>query len=159
MKKSTQKMVKRLSQYIGKEIIRTGPNRVDGSRSFLEVPIILKGFTSKGEIIYTYLPDSILAVVHGTDEKILKVSYTDNQWKLLSELFEPKDNDLNQYLGHQIKMVRPVIYSNGTEDYSYVNDSVKLISATKYHLVVEDDSENTILSFEFAKPEDWVLAE
>ncbi len=158
MKKSTKEMVKRLSQYIGKEIIRTGPNRV-GSRSFLEDPIILKGFTSKGEIIYTYLPDSTSAAVYGTDEKILKVSYTDNQWKLLSELFEPKDNDLNQYIGHQIQMVRPAIYSNGNEDYSYVNYSVKLISATKYHLVVEDDSENTILSFEFAKPEDWVLAE
>lgn len=167
MKKSTKKMVNRLSRYIGQAIIRTGPNRVTGDRSYLDDPIILKGFTNNGEIIYSYLPNSARGMSFGTNDRVLGLSYTDDQWKLLSKIFKPKGNDFNRYLGQKICRVRPAIYTYiGTEDYSYTDkyEAVKLISATKYHLVIEYtdpilQGKKSILAFEFAKPEDWVLAE
>ena len=154
-------MVKKLTPYIGKSIIRTGPNKVTGDRSFLDQPITLIGFTLKGNIIYKFSPGH--SVFDTSKTYTLDSSFVDDQWIELQDLYTPKDNDLIRYLGKKIHRVRPAIYSHGVKDNSYIEEPLVLVSATRYHLVVKHTDvilrgKETILPFEFSKPEEWVSA-
>lgn len=155
MKKSTQKTVNYLKQYIGQEILRTKPANGDWSYSSHD-PILLVGFTSDGRIRYRHT--GFDAEILGDEEYILSIKYTDRNWITYKKAIKAKGNKLNKWKGKKIKRNCPTILG----DFSYINDlgGYTLISASKYHMVIIDmTGSKRVLGPTFVKIEDWELAE
>lgn len=166
MKKSTRKIINHLKQYIGLEIIRTQPTSgrnwtVDWSHT--SEPIILLGFTADGCIRYRHA--GFRQKIFGNKEYILPFDFTDRNWVTYKKVLRAKHNVLNKWRGKRVKRVRPTATCG---DRSYMctlgcEDSVTLVSASKYHMVIEHhdflfEGKRTVLRADYIKPEDWVLA-
>ncbi len=159
MKKSTKKIINHLKPFIGHEIIRTIP--VSNDANFTSYPVLLVGFTSNGCIRCrgTVHPSSILSE---NTEYVLPLLFTDRNWITYKKALRSKNNRLNEWKGKKIRRIHPTSFC---EDYSYMDSKgVLLISASKHHLLIKNKShfcnETTrVLNFDFANPEDWILAE
>ena len=163
MKKSTRKIVSRLSSYVGIEVIRTKPT-VTGDWSKTDTPILLLGFTSDGRIRYRHL--GFERNIFGDVEYTLPISFTDRNWITYKKAMKPKNNPLNKWRGKKIKRVRPTATCG---DCSFMCRNIwdaapTLVSASKYHMVISrNDSiwkgRQTVLRSDYMDPKDWVLAE
>ena len=116
-------------------------------------PIRLTGFTPKGEIKYRQ------ETAFGDEEKVLSIDYTDRKWITYKKALRPKHNPLNQWIGEKVIRIQPT--KTGSD--SFMKKTVRLVSASKHHVVVGASYRNGIkiqivLGFEFTNPEDWVLA-
>lgn len=154
MKKTTKKFVKRLERYIGKEIIRIRQTYFSGDFSFTdEDPVILLGFTPKGEMIVKYT--RFMATVRETD--ILPLEFTDDLWISYKKAITAKNNCLNKWQGKKIRRLCP---TKRTGDRSFMKGKAPtLISASRHHVVIKSDLEKYVLNSDFANPNEWVLAE
>lgn len=167
MKKSTKKIIKALSRYIGHEIIRT--KRIDtGDGSYTDYPILLIGFTPEGEIKYRNVMGR--QNMYGDAVHILPSSFTDRNWITYKKALRAKNNELNKWKGKKIKRVCPT--QNGNRAYmceAPCGEFITLISASKHHLLIKNDNmmnnmnrlkgDEKILNYEFTNPKDWILAD
>ncbi len=156
MKKSTRKVINHLRQYVGHEILRTKPT--NGDWSFTDdSPLLLVGFTSDGCIRYRYTGSE--ARFFGYDEFVLPFYFTDRNWITYKKAFKAKGNVLNKWRGKKIRRIRP---TSTCGDRSFMSgDAPTLISASKYHMVIECGLKGTkcVLRSDYMNPEDWELAE
>lgn len=181
----TTKAREYLEQFIGQEIIRTAPiyfksisiPQLDYCRDcidyyydpethlreewgYTEEPIKLLGFSQDNRIICKYTDNSHFP---SRDEKILRIEYTDCNWILYTDAFNPKNNQLNKWKGKKIKRIRPAGNSMDFMCNSPTSKPPILISASKYHviLMLEDpglEGTTIILDARYANPKDWTLA-
>lgn len=148
--KTMKKTINRLSNYIGKEIIRTQPTyKNDGS--YTKEPILLLGFTTDGRIRYKHTKEIWL---YGDGEKVLPASFTDMNWITYKKALRSGGNNLNKWKGKKIIRINPTIKGS----ISFMKEPVVLISASRYHIVVLHDNEPKVLSREYAEFKDWILA-
>lgn len=155
MKKSTRKIINHLKQYIGLEVVRTKPTSGitwSGDWSHTDEPIIILGFTSDGCIRYRYSNDD--------RERTMPFAFTDRNWVTYKKAQRAKHNVLNKWRGKRIRRIRPTATCG---DRSFMDDAPTLISASKYHMVIEYhmiglEGRKCILRSDYMKPEDWVLA-
>ena len=131
---------------VGQEIIRIKPAGKD--YSFTREPVkLLK------------IVDNELVVKYENDEvHPLSPIFTDNNWIPLEVATSTDKNaSLNELIGKNIRRIRPTYCG----DKGFMRDSVKLISASKYHMVVECDylpskSKTMILGPGYTGADDWV---
>jgi hypothetical protein len=157
MKKSTRKVINHVQQYVGHEVIRTKQTR--GDWSYTDNPILLLGFTSDGRIRYRHTESD--AKIFGNDEFVLPAHYTDRNWITYKKALKAKGNQLNKWKGKKIRRIRPTPTCG---DQSYMHDTPILVSASKYHMVVMENSvglegKKVVLNSSFMNSDDWELAE
>ena len=156
MKKTTKKFVKRLERYVGKEIIRIRQTHFSGDYSFTDKdPIILLGFTPKGEMIVKYTGSR--ATVRET--AILPLEFTDDCWISYKKAITASNNRLNKWRG---KKVIRICATKRLEDRSYMrsNYAPTFITASRHHVLIKNDKgRNILLNCDFANPNEWELAE
>lgn len=159
MKKSTRKVINRLRQYIGHEVVRTKPARGDWTYTGGS-PLLLVGFTSDGCIRYRYT--GIEAKVYGDQEWILPFHFTDCNWITYKKALKAKGDKLNRWRGKKIRRIRP---TPTIGDCSFMSgEAPTLISASKHHMVIMRNDiglkgKKFVLRSEYVNPEDWELAE
>lgn len=153
MKKSIKKIINRLKPLVGHEIIRIKPTCY-GDFSLTNRPIVLLGFTAKGELI---VQDKQF---YGTKfyERALSVGFTDWFWISYKRATKTGNSPLNKWCGKKIKRTTPVFLQFG-KDESFMNNSYILLHASKHHVVLGDRTKERILDCRYAKPEDWALDE
>lgn len=162
MKKSTRKIISYLSKYIGFEVIRTKP--AGGDWSYTSEPILLVGFTKDGRIKYRH--KGVDAKILGNKVFVLSKNFTDRNWITYKKALQAEHNQLNQWRGKKIKRIRPTAIC-GDHSFmceSYGDKAPTLISASKYHMVIQYndillEGHKSVLRSEYINPEDWVLAE
>ena len=165
-----------LTQFIGKEIIRTSPALISGNTQFPQIQnrvvepvydwtytessILLYGLTDKGEIEFEFAH-----TVGGLAKKkyVMPAYFTDKSWSTMEEAMKiDRDNPLNKWIGQTIKRVRPtarygnIFVENQNKGYP------KLVYVAKNHIVLmrpEYGGKSVIYGPDFVKPDDWILAE
>lgn len=132
MKKSLKKTIAYLRQFVGYEIIHTKPTTEVGDWSYTDEPVIFVGLTQDGCIKY---------IDPKFDDKvrILPLTFTDRNWITFKKASKPKGNPLNKWRGKKVVRNCPTCYG----DYSFLRSNIpdneqKLISASKYHIILED---------------------
>lgn len=153
MKKSLKKTIAHLRKFVGHEIIRTKPTTDIGDWSYTDEPVVFVGFTQDGCIKY---------IDPKFDDKvrILPLTFTDRNWITLKKALKPKGNPLNKWRGKKVVRNCPTCYG----DYSFLRSDIpdneqKLISASKYHIILEDKIVGKIIcDFRYNNPNDWELA-
>ena len=83
MKKAIMKTVINLSHLVGHKIIRTKETAKNKDFSYTKYPLILKGFTEKGEMIVQYEEGTLNEIILGSEEFELPLYFTDRNWKIL----------------------------------------------------------------------------
>ena len=160
MKKSTKKVVNYLRRYIGCEMIRTKRTAEHGDGSCTDHAVIFEDFTPDGCIKYRHT--GFEETVFGTEVFTMPLEFTDRNWTTYKKVLRGKGSPLNKWKGKRIRRIRP---TDKIGDRSYMGDEPPtLISATKHHVVVRLNEpffggETKVLRCDFAKPEDWELAE
>lgn len=153
MKKSLKKTIAHLRKFVGHEIIRTKPTTDIGDWSYTDEPVVFVGFTQDGCIKY---------IDPKFDDKvrILPLTFTDRNWITLKKALKPKGNPLNKLRGKKVVRNCPTCYG----DYSFLRSDIpdneqKLISASKYHIILEDKIVGKIIcDSRYNNPNDWELA-
>ena len=149
MKKSIKKTIcSYLIRFVGHEIVRTKPT-ANGDWSYTADPQILLGFNGKGQMI---LWDSILG------EHTVGEQFVDRNWKTKKAAICSKDNSLNQWKGRNIIRTCSVQYPHVATT-AYMEESVELLSTSKYHMLIKDKHEVRLLNSLWNVPEEWILAE
>lgn len=151
MKRKTMKQtINRLSNCIGKEIIRINPT-CNGDESYMDKPILLLGFTTDGSIRYRHTTYSWL---FGNKERTLHISFTDMNWITYKKALRSGGTKLSKWKGKKIRRIEPTIMG----DMSFIKEPVTLLSASKSHMVVKyEDGSESILDRSFTKFEDWII--
>ena len=160
MKKSIKKTVRYLRRFIGKEIVRTKTTYYPGFRS------IIGGlsYSNEFQILIGFTPDGrmIIRSSHGGGAHTLRIEFTDRNWIPKGRALRARHNTLNEYRGKMIKQIEPILYP-GTNymNCSFMGEPVRLISASKKHVIVWCYSTNSrlILGPEYANPGNWVVVD
>ena len=153
MKKSLKKTIAHLRKFVGHEIIRTKPTTDIGDWSYTDEPVVFVGFTQDGCIKYI---DPRL----GDKVRIFPLTFTDRNWITLKKALKPKGNPLNKWRGKKVVRNCPTCYG----DYSFLRSDIPgdeqiLISASKYHIILEDKIVGKIIcDSRYNNPNDWELA-
>ena len=112
---------------------------------FTTTPITFIASLSNGEM---------LVKVNGKEEW-LPAYFNDGQWVPANNPYVGVKTELHKWKGKMVRRKVPVV----KEERFFVENAVKLISATRYHVVVETkDGERILLDVRFTKPEEWELA-
>lgn len=164
MKKSLKKTIAYLRQFVGYEIIRTKPTTEVGDWSYTDEPVIFVGLTQNGCIKYIdpkqdgcikYIDPKI-----DDEVRIFPLTFTDRNWITLKKASKPKGNPLNKWRGKRVVRKCPTCCG----DYSFLRSDIpdneqKLISASKYHIILEDKIVGKIIcDSRYNNPNDWELA-
>lgn len=156
MKKATKKTINYLRKFVGHKVIRS-QETIRGDFSYTRTPLILRGFSDKGEVIISYTEDSFERSLFGYVERTLPLEFTDSNWLLYSRLRKVPNSKLNKWRGKRIRRTAPM---GLTGDCSYMETPVKLISASQYHLIVElADNMQIVLDYRWVNPNEWMLVE
>ena len=162
MNKTIKKTVNSLKRFIAHTIIRTRETEIVGDFSYTDIPLILRGFSAKGEMIVQYANQTFERKVFGSTEHTLPIYFTDHNWKLYSRIKRVSDSELSKWIG---KKVRRTVPTKNFGDRSFMDKPVTLVAASKYHLIIkrEDSLWGTTdlytLRYEYADPREWELAE
>lgn len=143
---------------IGLCYIRTAP-AVDENGiqdySHTDTPLVFDGFNGDGTIAVHYPKGSFDASCLGTKTRVIPKYFADGNWTLVTNVENGVKTALNKWHRKMIQRIRPV----DEFDRSFCDKPVKLITATRYHVVVQGQyRRKIILDYRFAKPEDWRLA-
>ncbi len=155
MKKSTKKVISRLKPLIGKEIIRIKPTN-SGDFSYTDSPLVLLGFTVKGELIIRNEKRRDTKFY----EKTLPIQFTDAFWISYKRSRRAKNNSLNKWRGQYVRRIVPI--EDPFKDISFMNpaDHYRLISVSKHHVFLErSDGSMAIQNCLYANPAEWELNE
>lgn len=151
-----------LRKFVGHKVVRTKRTARTGDGSYTDTVLILRGFTEKGEVIIQYAEGTFERRCFGPVEEVLPIEFTDRNWKLYSRVRKVPDSELNKWRGKKIRRTTPTIGG----DRSYMREPVKLIAASRYHLIIEYteamgwlQGTQQLLRYEFANPKEWELAE
>ncbi len=161
MNKAIRKNVNHLRRLVGHKVIRTKPTAVGRDFSYTSDPLILKGFTKKGEMIVEFAEGTLERRLFSPRERTLPLHFTDCNWKLYSRVLNVEDSELSKWKGKKILRTTP---SKRINDKSFMNEPAKLIAASKYHMIVEFtcrglQGERCILNCDYTNPKEWKLAE
>ena len=154
MKKSLKKTINHLRKFVGHEIIRTKPTTNVVDWSYTDEPVIFVGLTQNGCI--KYIDPKFDDKVGG----VLPLTFTDRNWITFKKASKPKGNPLNKWRGKKVVRNCPTCYG----DYSFLRSDIpdneqKLISASKYHIILEDKFLGKIIcDSRYNNPNDWELA-
>lgn len=145
-----------LSDLIGQKIIRLKPVDEAGeiNYSFCDIPATLEECSDDGTILVSYelfKGSKVLSQMH------LSSIYADENWIPLNEI-QSGESPLNELIGKKIRRNTPVMINENQSDFSFIENPVVLISATKYHIVVSYKEEKMILDMRYANPKEWDLA-
>ena len=162
-----------LTQFIGKEIIRTSPalisvnppfqNRVSAPAydwTYTEIPILLSGFSEKGAIKFQYVRKE---GSFGKEEFTIPAYFTDKNWTTLADAMKlDEDNLFNEWGGKKIKRIRPTV--RGLETFMVNSKSEvapKLLYVAKNHILLQPFNGRKTMIFgpDYLIQNDWVLAE
>lgn len=153
MKKSLKKTINHLENFVGCEIIRTKPTTNVVDWSYTDEPVIFVGLTQDGYIKYIdpKLDDKV---------RILPLTFTDRNWITFKKASKPKGNPLNKWRGKKVVRNCPTCYGDESFLRSDVpGDEQILISASKYHIILEDKFLGKITcNSRYNNPNDWKLA-
>lgn len=154
MKKSLKKTIAHLRKFVGHEIIRTKPTTDIGDWSYTDEPVIFVGFTQDGCI--KYIDPKFDDKVGG----VLPLTFTDRNWITFKKASKPKGNSLNKWRGKKVVRNCPTCYGDESFLRSDVpGDEQILISASKYHIILEDKFLGKITcNSRYNNPNDWELA-
>lgn len=154
MKKSLKKTIAHLRKFVGHEIIRTKPTTNVVDWSYTDEPVIFVGLTQNGCI--KYIDPKFDDKVGG----VLPLTFTDRNWITFKKASRPKGNPLNKWRGKKVVRNCPTCYGDKSFLRSDVpGDDQILISASKYHIILEDKSFGEIIcNSTFSNPNDWELA-
>ena len=161
MNKAIRKNVNHLRRLVGHKVIRTKPTAVGRDFSYTSDPLILNGFTKKGEMIVEFAEGTLERRLFSPRERTLPLHFTDCNWKLYSRVLNVEDSELSKWKGKKILRTTP---SKRINDKSFMNEPAKLIAASKYHMIVEFtcrglQGERCILNCDYTNPKEWKLAE
>lgn len=164
MKKSLKKTIAYLRQFVGYEIIRTKPTTNVVDWSYTDEPVIFVGLTQNGCIKYIdpKLDECMKCIDPRSDDtvRILPLNFTDRNWITFKKASKPKGNPLNKWRGKRV--VRKCPTCCGDESFlrnDIVGDEQILISASKYHIILEDKFLGKIIcDSRYNNPNDWELA-
>lgn len=164
MKKSLKKTIAYLRQFVGYEMIRTKPTTPIVDWSYTDEPVIFVGLTQNGCIKYIdpKLDECMKCIDPRSDGtvRILPLNFTDRNWITLKKASKPKGNPLNKWRGKRVVRKCPTCCG----DYSFLRSDIpdneqKLISASKYHIILEDKIVGKIIcDSRYNNLNDWELA-
>lgn len=159
MDKKLRKVIQSMRPYIGQQIIRIAPAIYPSGvgvkdYSYGSEPVILRGFSSKGEARITR-SDKQNRHAHNCS-----ISFTDRNWILYSDISCTGKSRLNKWRGRRIKRIR----ATKLGDRSFMSEEgVELIWATPYHVNISwnfmGEPRECLLNSLYAAPEDWVPVE
>lgn len=137
--------------------------------SFTSDPITFMGFTDDGRIImqccfpsYHWDSEKKKLICNSIEESkaymlhTLPQEYSDDNWIPFEEVKDGEKTALNDWAGKMVVFDKELC----TGVPFYYKQSVQLISATKYHVVIWDPqlNEEKILNAKYADPGNWKLA-
>lgn len=160
MEKSTKQVVDYLKRYIGCKMIRTKRTEKNWDGSYTDHAIIFEGFTSGGLIKFRYT--GFEAKVFGTKVRTLPLDFTDRNWITYEKALRAGGSELNKWKGKRVRRIRPTEIIG---DRSYMDgEPPTLVFASKHHVMIMSNEpwckgKTMLLRCDFAKPEDWELAE
>ena len=125
--------------------------------SYTTEPLIFKRKTSSGDLIFTYAPDTLSGRMYRNQEIILDEMWDDGNWIPFGILDQMEKTSLYKYKGKYVMRCKPCTLPSGFKDSSYTSEAVKLITATKYHVVIYDSflKKNMILDCRYTNPNEW----
>lgn len=90
----------------------------------------------------------------------LDKDWDDGNWIPFDEITEQERTDLSDLAGKMVTRVRPADLGD-IKDRSYMGERVKLLAATKYHVIMQSnlDLGEWILDARYANPDDWECVE
>ena len=163
----------------GQEYIRIIPDKNDWT--FTHNVAVFDGISENGKMLVHFRDETVFTKTCGNKPR--EISFTAG-WVPANSIFDGPKSDLSKYEGRQIKQIKPVLLHSGIKhvplrsknhpfdkpymlirtdkdyyDESYMGKKVKLISATKYHIIIDDDGIQKILDSRYVSPEIWTLAE
>ena len=149
--------MKKMAMMVGYSYLRTAPAVCeDGSQdySYTDTPIVFDGFNEDGTMTFHHPKGGLDSYFLGVGTWVLPSFFADTNWILTRNVENGYKTLLNKWGGKMIQRIRPVsIY-----DQSYCDEPVKLITATRYHVVVINKyGQKVILNCLFANPKDWRL--
>lgn len=147
--------MKKKQMVVGLCYIRTEPAVFkNGYRdySYTTKPLVFDGFNGDGAISFHYPKGSLHASCFGAETKVLPKCFADGNWTLVTNVEIGVKTTLNEWRGKMIERIRPAGF-----DHVACGKPVKLISATRHHVVVQSQDKKMILDCRYAKPEDWRL--
>ena len=163
----------------GHEYIRIIPDKNDWT--FTHNVAVFDRISEKGNMLIHFRDETVFTKTCGNKPR--EITFNAG-WVPANSIFDGLKSDLSKYEGRQIKQVKPVLLHSGIKhvssrspkhpfgkpyvlictdkdyyDKSYMKKNVRLISATKYHIIIDDDGIQKILDSRYASPEIWTLAE
>ena len=163
----------------GQEYIRIIPDKNDWT--FTHNVAVFDGISENGKMLVHFRDETVFTKTCGNKPR--EITFNAG-WVPANSIFDGLKSDLSKYEGRQIKQIKPVLLHSGIKhvssrspkhpfdktyflirtgkdyyDKSYMYAKVKLISATKYHLLIEDDGIQKILDSRYSNPNLWILAE
>ena len=119
--------------------------------SYTDEPLIYLG-KEKGELLFKDFELEI--TVH------LDKDWNDGNWIPFDETREQERTSLSDLSGKMVTRVHPADLGD-IKDGSYMGERVKLLAATKYHVIMQSnfDLGGWILDARYANPEDWECVE
>lgn len=146
----------------GIEYLRIAPAKYANGRedySYCGTAMVFDGMDENGNFIMHYPAGSIDGKALGTSPQNMGKPFSDGNWRPVDNPKTGVKTALHKFKGMKIQRVRPTNLGNGNLDYSFYRESVYLVSATRYHLVVKDELlEEMILDVRYANPDDWTVA-
>lgn len=119
--------------------------------SYTDEPLIYLG-KEKGELLFK---DNDLDITVRLDK-----DWNDGNWIPFDEITEQERTALSDLSGKMVTRIRPADLGD-IKDGSYMGERVKLLAATKFHVIMESNFElgEWILDSRYANPEDWECVE
>ena len=110
--------------------------------------LVFDGFNSDGFPIFHH--------PHRYESIFLQKSFLDGNWRPASIIYNGESTELTKCVGKEVKR----ILNSFTGGYTYLHEPVRLVSATKYHVVIINpmNMQSEIFDERFANPSDWELA-
>lgn len=120
-------------------------------------PLIFKRRNEDGNLVFSYHPDTLNSKLFSNNEVVLNEMWDDDNWIPFGVLNQMEKTALSKYKGKYVVRIKPVKLQKDIIDKSYTYGCYKLITATKYHVVIYDSylKNNIILDSRYANPDDW----
>ena len=136
----------------GKTYIRIAPcGEMGGDYSFSSEPVLIDKILENGDIVCSY-PNK---PYYFSSEFTLNSFWNDGKWIPYESMKRMQKTSLNDAKGKLVHRIKPVELHFGL-DYSYIFRNYILVTATKYHVILQDEDGKTFtLDSRYTNPDDW----
>lgn len=137
----------------GVEYIRIAPTKY-GDYSRTDSAMCFDGIAPDGCYLMHYPKGSLDEVCFGTEVQKMPTEFSDNNWRPANNPIVGVKSSLHKWKGQLVRRIRPAGI-----DLSYMDRPVRLVSATRYHVVVAkpESGYELVLDIRYANPDDWEL--